>query len=225
MIPSVPAALAASTLPSTSAGCLVRSQEDWFTIWARDHVARTVAGWDIPAAAFTAVPAALVLVLLPAIERLFSRLRARRLEPHPVDKLVCGMLFLAAAYAVLCGVATVSRHHVRTGLAPLFVCYVLITLSEILIEPMGMSLVTKLAPRRMLAMMTGAYFTATAAALVLGGLLGGLWPLWPHSRFFALLVLIALLAARLIAGQAERLKRALTGPRVLPSQDRPHPGP
>lgn len=74
---------------------------------------------------------------------------------------------------------------------------------------MGLSMVTKLAPRRMTAMLMGVWFIATAVGNYLSGFIGRFWRPWKHSEFFMLLVVTSLLAACLLLWQYRRLKLAM----------------
>jgi proton-dependent oligopeptide transporter, POT family len=76
--------------------------------------------------------------------------------------------------------------------------YAVITMGELCLSPMGLSLVNKVAPARMRGVMMGGWFAATAIGNYLCGLVGGLWDKMPHSSFFAILVFASLGAALLL---------------------------
>lgn len=89
-------------------------------------------------------------------------------------------------------------------------CYFVITIGELFVSPMGLSMVTKLAPRRMTAMLMGVWFLSTSIGNWLSGHTGGwFWKSWPHARFFGLLVLTSLVSAAILVAQFRRLKAAM----------------
>jgi POT family proton-dependent oligopeptide transporter len=69
-----------------------------------------------------------------------------------------------------------------------------ITVAELLLSPMGLSLVSRLAPPRMAGMLMGTWFAFTALGSYLAGLVGGFWDKMEHSTFFGLLAIASLLA-------------------------------
>ena len=87
------------------------------------------------------------------------------------------------------------------------------------LSAMGLSMVTKLAPRRMTAMLMGVWFIATAIGNYLSGFIGRYWKPWKHSEFFTLLVVTSLFAACLLLSQYRRLKLAMP-PEGPPDDDK-----
>jgi POT family proton-dependent oligopeptide transporter len=87
--------------------------------------------------------------------------------------------------------------------------YFVVTVAELCLSPMGLSMVTKLSPRRMTAMMMGVWFLATAIGNKLSGEIGIFWKKWPHHWFFGMLVASSLLAAGLLTVQLRRLAAAM----------------
>ena len=105
----------------------------------------------------------------------------------------------------------------RIGPPWLIACYVLITPGEIWLSACGLSLVTRLAPPRMTARLTGLWFAAAAVGNWLGGALGLLWPRWPHHRYFAVVAALTLSAAVALLYRRERIE-ASVGSRRVPSE-------
>jgi POT family proton-dependent oligopeptide transporter len=88
--------------------------------------------------------------------------------------------------------------------------YGILTLGELMLSPMGLSLVSKVAPIRLRGMMMGGWFLATAIGNKLT-MVGLLWDDMPHSQFFALLGSIALVMAVVLVLLLKPLKRAMPG--------------
>ncbi|MBU1936888.1 hypothetical protein KKG05_05765, partial [bacterium] len=88
--------------------------------------------------------------------------------------------------------------------------YAVITLAELCLSPMGLSLVSKLAPPRMRGSLMGGWFCATAVGGYLSGLLGGLWDDMRHSSYFFILVLASLAAFAVLLLVIKRLHGTIT---------------
>ena len=98
----------------------------------------------------------------------------------------------------------------RVSAAWLIVAYFVLSLGELMLSPMGLSLVSKVAPIRMRGLMMGGWFAATAIGNKLTGV-AGYWDLWSHSFFFVLLAGMALTMAIVLIVLMRPLKRAMPG--------------
>lgn len=92
----------------------------------------------------------------------------------------------------------------------LVVAYFVLSLGELMLSPMGLSLVSKVAPIRMRGLMMGGWFAATAIGNKLTGV-AGYWDLWSHSFFFILLAGMALTMAVVLLVLMRPLKKAMPG--------------
>jgi POT family proton-dependent oligopeptide transporter len=92
----------------------------------------------------------------------------------------------------------------------LIIAYAVMTLGELLLSPMGLSLVSKVAPVRLRGLMMGGWFVATAIGNKLT-MIGVFWDRWPHSSFFALLGVMALVTSLVLFCLLKPLKKAMPG--------------
>lgn len=92
----------------------------------------------------------------------------------------------------------------------LIAMYGIISLGELMLSPMGLSLVSKVAPIRMRGMMMGGWFTATAIGNKLTSI-GGYWDLWGHTKFFLVLASMAFAMAVVLLLLLRPLKKAMPG--------------
>ncbi|HEX9982441.1 MAG TPA: peptide MFS transporter [Thermoanaerobaculia bacterium] len=104
---------------------------------------------------------------------------------------------------------TVAPTH-RVSAMWLIVAYLVLSLGELMLSPMGLSLVSKVAPIRMRGVMMGGWFAATAIGNKLTGV-AGYWDLWSHSHFFILLASMALGMAVVLLLLLRPLKKAMPG--------------
>jgi len=127
-----------------------------------------------------------VVLLTPLVVAFFGFLRRRRKEPSTPGKIAWGMLISALSWLVMVVAAVVSGNGAdKASVAWLFGVYGVITVGELCLSPMGLSLVSKLAPKRIAALMMGGWFLSTAIGNKLSGVLSGLWDLFgKKSNFF-----------------------------------------
>ncbi len=127
-----------------------------------------------------------VIILTPLVVAFFAFLRRRKKEPSTPGKITLGMLISAVSWMVMVLAAIVSGNGMdKASTAWLFGIYGVITFGELCLSPMGLSLVSKMAPKRLAALMMGGWFLATAIGNKLSGVLSGLWDLFENkSNFF-----------------------------------------
>lgn len=163
------------------------------TFWARDCTDTT---WSPEL--FQVINPAFVLLFTPLLVLLWTLLRKRNAEPSTAAKIGIGMLLTAAAYTIMTFAGLAGGDTGRVSEWWLVSTYAVITIGELCLSPMGLSLVNKVAPARMRGLLMGGWFAATATGNYLCGLVGGLWDDMPHSTFFAILVAASLGAAALL---------------------------
>jgi POT family proton-dependent oligopeptide transporter len=148
-----------------------------------------------------------VVALTPVSMAIFGALAAKGKEPSAPRKIAYGMLVAAAAYAVMafCSVGLLTPNAqeaaLEAGESPLMVnsnvlilTYLVLTFGELLLSPMGISFVSKVAPPQYKGMMMGGWFVATALGNFLvsvGGFLWGNLPLWLVWSVFIGVCLVA----------------------------------
>ena len=152
-----------------------------------------------------------VVALTPVSMALFGYLGRKGKEPTAPRKIAYGMLVAALAYCVMAAFCVglpkpqtemgpdgvmVAKHVADVTPNLLIGTYLILTFAELLLSPMGISFVTKVAPPKYKGMMMGGWFVATAIGnqlVMVGGLLWGPLPLWAvWSVFIALCLLSAL---------------------------------
>lgn len=161
-------------------------------LWVDRSVDLQVLGFQIPATWAQALNPLCVFLFTPFLIAYWRRAAQRGREPLPLTKMALGAAGVALAYLLLAGVALSGS---RVSGAWLLVFFVLYTLAELYILPVGLGLFARMAPRGMGATVIAAWFLAAFAGNMLSGLVGRWWePLGP-SGFFALLAAIAGVAA------------------------------
>ena len=106
--------------------------------------------------------------------------------------------------------AVYACHNGLTKASPLwlFGCYGVVTIGELFLSPMGLSLVSKLSPPRLTAVMMGGWFVSTSIGNKLSGVLAGLWDGYEHkSNFFLVNFSLLAVAALVIFAMLKWLNR------------------
>jgi POT family proton-dependent oligopeptide transporter len=117
-----------------------------------------------------------VVALTPLVVLFFGFLRKRKLEPSTPGKIGWGLLISALSTLIMV-VAVYATHNGMEKASPwwLISCYGVITIGELFLSPMGLSLVSKLSPPRITAIMMGGWFLSTSIGNKLSGILATLW--------------------------------------------------
>lgn len=152
-----------------------------------------------------------VIVFTPLVVGLFMFLRKRGSEPTTPAKIVLGMFISALSCLVMVAAVYASDNGmVKASALWLVVAYGVITLGELCLSPMGLSLVSKLSPPRITALMMGGFFLSTAIGNKLSGVLAGMWYGYEHkSTFFWVNFGLLLIATLIGLSILKSLNRAL----------------
>jgi POT family proton-dependent oligopeptide transporter len=144
-----------------------------FNFLAENLVDRTMfGGWVFPVGWFQSVSPLAIIVLAPVVALTWGWLGKRHCEPSIPRKFGLGLIFNAVGFAIL--VYALSRLLGASGLIPfwpLVMCYVMQTVGELCLSPIGLSMVTKLAPPKLVGVAMGGWFLS----LAVGGNLSGLF--------------------------------------------------
>ena len=132
-------------------------------------------GFVFPTGWFQSVNPAAIVLLAPVITLIWAALAKGKLEPSIPRKFGLGLIGNALGFAILMYALT-NLVDPGTGMLPfwpLVACYVLQTMGELCLSPIGLSMVTKLAPASMVGFAMGGWFLSTAIGNNLSGLLAG----------------------------------------------------
>jgi POT family proton-dependent oligopeptide transporter len=126
-------------------------------------VDRTVFGFEMPASWFQSLNAAFIFMLAPVFAVLWVGLAKRKMEPSTPMKFGFAMMFVGLGFFVLVfGIESSGAGSIAAIWIVLL--YLLHTTGELCISPVGLSMITKLSPARIVGMMMGVWFMASAAA-------------------------------------------------------------
>lgn len=144
-----------------------------FNLFAERYTDRQIGAWTLPAGWFQSLGPVFVISLAPLVAALWIKLDKHKVEPSIPAKFGIALLFLASGFAVMSAASSVV---VRSGpVLPVWLIstYLLHTIGELFLSPVGLSSVTKLAPQRFVGQMMGTWFLATSLGNLIAGLLAG----------------------------------------------------
>jgi POT family proton-dependent oligopeptide transporter len=146
-----------------------------FNLFAERYTARrlTWLQFTIPAGWFQILGPAFIIALAPAMAALWLALARRNREPSLPVKFGLGLVLLGFGFVVMAGAATFVAAGNRVWPTWLVTTYLLHTLGELCLSPVGLSSVTKLAPRRLTSQLMGTWFLATSLGNLIAGLIAG----------------------------------------------------
>jgi POT family proton-dependent oligopeptide transporter len=197
------------------------------TYWADENT-----NWSVSGIISNSINPFWIVVLSVPLVKFWGWLRSKGREPSTPTKMALGMLLTSVAFLILFVAAKSGGDQtfatdasgdfvkdakgtyeaVQHRVSPLWLisAYMVISLGELMLSPMGLSLVSKVAPARMRGLMMGGWFVATAIGNKLT-MIGLLWTRWYHSSFWLLCSLSALGMAVVLFLLLKPLKKAMPG--------------
>ncbi len=146
------------------------------TLFADRQTERTLFGWEMPASYFQSVNPLAVITLAPLMTIVWGFLYVRKLEPSSPKKMAMGLALVALGYVVIAFAVKGLGIGEKVSMWWLIGLYVIHTIGELCLSPIGLSMVSKLAPIRLSSLMMGTWFLANAAANKFAGTLSSLIP-------------------------------------------------
>ncbi len=148
-----------------------------------------------------------VVLMTPVVVFFFGWMAARGQPVSTARKIFLGMIITTVALLIIAVGASLGKDGAaKTSMIWMAVYYLVITFGELCLSPMGLSLVTKLSPKRLVGLMMGGWFLATAIGNKLSGFLSGLEP---TTKMFVILALAILMVAAFIFAMLPRLNMAI----------------
>ncbi len=182
------------------------------TIFADTKTDRMIGGWEFPASWYQSVNPAMVIVLAPIFAAVWVKLARRDREPSTPMKFALAMLLIGGSFGIM-GLAGAAAANSDTGKVTVFwllSVYLVQTLGEMCLSPVGLSLSTKLAPKQFVGQIMGLWFLATATGNALNGWTTKLNAPLGDAVYYTMWAVIAV-AAGLVFMMAGRKIRALMG--------------
>lgn len=180
-------------------------------LWIDGSTDRLLGSFQIPAAWFQSLNPLLIFTLTPILTSYWDWRARKGREIPTLRKMTLGCGFAALAYLSLLGGASELHRDGSAGMIWSLGYFLLMTLAEIHVLPIGLSLFGRLSPAAHASLMIGIWYFAKFVASIAAGGLGALWTLTTPAAFFTGNLVVALVTMLLMHGAAHlRLLQSLT---------------
>lgn len=142
-------------------------------LFGRDYTDRLIGSFEIPASWFQTLNPAFIIILSPFFAALWINLGKRMIMPSYSLKCAIGLIIMASGFIVMFFASQYAAQGLKVAPAWLAATYFLHTVGELSLSPVALSAVSKLAPRRFVGQMMGAFVLTYSIGNIIAGLLAG----------------------------------------------------
>ena len=168
------------------------------TLFAQYNTNRSLFGFVVPTEYFQALNPLFIIILAPILSAFWSYLRVKFREPSSVEKFVLALFLMFIAY-VLLAISGYYSEFSKVSIIWLVIVYFIMTVSELCLSPIGLSLVSKLAPKQVLSLIMGCWFLTSFFGNLLAGFWGGKFGTISNYKLFGTLGLLSVLSCLILA--------------------------
>jgi POT family proton-dependent oligopeptide transporter len=182
-------------------------------LFADRYTRLEVLGFSFPSSWFQSVQPIFVILLAPVFAWIWMKLGPR--EPSAPVKFAIGLFFMGLAFLVLVPAGAMAQSATGVRVSPwwLVLAYFISELGELCLSPVGLSVVTKLAPVRILGLMMGVWFLSNAFGNKLAGWAAGFISTMPLATLFGIVAAVTLGAAFVLFALVKPVSRLMGGVR------------
>ena len=184
-------------------------QGNTLALWADANTNRFIFGWEMPATWVQAFNPAMIALFTPLILWFWGKQAKKGKEMSSIAKMATGCILLGCSFLIMLIPAQDVDGGAKVSLLWLVGCTLILTVGELYLSPVGLSLVTKLAPARMVSMLMGMWFLSSFAGNYLSGFIGTYWEKMSKESFFLMLSALAFTAGLGMLAVLKPLKRAM----------------
>jgi POT family proton-dependent oligopeptide transporter len=178
-------------------------------LFAERSTNKVILGFAYPASWFQSVNSLFLITLAPVLAWLWIRLGPR--EPSSPAKFALGLIFVGLGFLVMMVGGIAAANGVQVSSVYLWVCYLLHTIGELCLSPVGLSAMTKLAPARFMGLVMGIWFLASSVGNYIGGRLAGLYEAFGVPSLFAIVAAFSIGIGLLLAFMVKPIKTLMGG--------------
>jgi POT family proton-dependent oligopeptide transporter len=166
-------------------------------LWAEDFTDRRVnlGFWQgqIPTTWFLALNSVVIFIFTPMLIRMWDVQARTGTQTSTISKLAFAFICIGIANLVMAFAAFTLESGTRASPLWLVAYFTILTIGELHLGPVGLALVSRLAPARVLSLMMGLWLAASFPGEILGGWLGGFWSQMEKPKFFLMIAAIAII--------------------------------
>ena len=200
-------------LPNTLFWATYEQQGNTIALWADSYTDRSInlLFWqgEIPVTWFQAFNPFMIFAFTPLIVELWAIQSKRGREPTTIMKMAMGCFGVALSYLVMVAAALHAGLGGKASWLWLLLYFAIITAGELYLSPVGLSLVSKVAPARVLSLMMGVWLSTSFLGNFLAGWLGSYWSSMEKPSFFLMISGVAAAAGLSILLLNQPLRKSL----------------
>ncbi len=195
------------------------------TLFAEYQCDRTIGSWEMPTTWFQSINPIVVVAFAPVMAALWDTLAKYKMEPSSPAKQAFGLTMLALGYIVIAYATNGVDTSTKISMWWLGALYFIHTIGELSLSPIGLSMVSKLAPAHLASLLMGVWFMSNATSNILAGQLATLLPsegdddnvflgilhIETLSEFFLLFAVMAGIAAILLFALCPMIRKMSKG--------------
>jgi POT family proton-dependent oligopeptide transporter len=184
-------------------------QGNAIVLWIRDYTNRSIFGHELPVTWFQSINPLLILVLTPVLVALWTSRAARRPAIGAVTKMATGCFLASMAYAVLVMAASSGDAAGKVSWMWMLPVFTLLTLGELHVSPVALSVFSRAAPAAAASMMMGVWFMSGVVGNYLAGVMGSFWERMPKVYFWMLASAVPFVAGWIVLALRDYLNRII----------------
>lgn len=204
------------TLMLLCCGCIAfwsifEQQGNTLQLWADEKTNWTFFGWEVPSTWFQSFNPAFIFMFAPFLDMVWNARAKKGKTSSSVRKMGIGCVLCGLAFITMVLAAKVVGEDptVKGSLMWLVMTTWIFTMGELYLSPIGLSLVTKVAPAKMLSMMMGMWFLSSFFGNYLSGYLGSFYEKMPKDAFFLMLSVLGVVVGFFFFAAESRMKKVI----------------
>jgi POT family proton-dependent oligopeptide transporter len=166
-------------------------------------------GWEMPSTWFQSINPMFIFLFTPLLNLFWGWQSGRSKEPESITKMAMGCVLLGVSFLPLIYITAGLRPDQRISFLWLVGGTVIYTVGELYLSPIGLSLVTKVAPTRLVSMLMGMWFLSSFFGNFLSGYLGTFYEKMSRESFFLMLTALGVAAGLAIFALRNPLRNAI----------------
>jgi POT family proton-dependent oligopeptide transporter len=183
-----------------------------FNLFAAEETNRNIFGYEVAASLFQSINALAIFIFAPVFASFWVTLATRNRNPSTPAKFGLGLALLSLGFVVMSLASFAAEGDALVSPMWLVGVYVLHTFGELCLSPIGLSMITKLAPPKIVSVMMGLWFASMALANYMAGIMESLLEkIFPGMNLFVFLTITAAAGALLMFALTPLLRKLMKG--------------
>jgi POT family proton-dependent oligopeptide transporter len=186
-------------------------QGNTMQLWADNRTDWVFLGMTIPSTWYQSFNPLMIFIFAPLLNIAWAWQNKRNFEPSSVTKMAIGCLLLGLAFVTMIFASNIVPEGERGSVLWLVTATFVLTIGELYLSPIGLSLVTKVAPARLVSMLMGMWFLSSFLGNYISGFLGTFYDRMDKDQFFMMLTALGIVTGVMMMAANRPLQRALGG--------------